>query len=50
MKPASLILGFLASVTLNFVSTAASAETLHVAASFSILADVVKQVGGDHVM
>jgi len=49
MKPASLILGLLASVVLNFAATAASAKTLQVAASFSILADVVKQVGGDHV-
>lgn len=35
---------------LSFVTTAASAKTLRVVASFSILADVVKQVGGAHVV
>ncbi|MDM9626680.1 zinc ABC transporter substrate-binding protein [Rhizobium sp. S152] len=32
-----------------FSAMPASAETLHVVASFTVLADVVKQVGGDHV-
>ena len=31
------------------VAAPASAETLNVVASFTVLADVVKQVGGDHV-
>ncbi|MEZ2129302.1 MULTISPECIES: metal ABC transporter substrate-binding protein [unclassified Sinorhizobium] len=34
---------------LAFSSVPASAETLDVVASFTVLADVVKQVGGDHV-
>lgn len=34
---------------LAFSSAPASAETLDVVASFTVLADVVKQVGGDHV-
>src|ERR1700749_2335037 len=31
------------------IAVPASAETLKVVASFTVLADVVKQVGGDHV-
>ena len=31
------------------IAAPASAETLNVVASFTVLADVVKQVGGDHV-
>lgn len=34
---------------LAFSSVPASAETLDVVASFTVLADVVKQIGGDHV-
>ena len=49
MKPTSLVAVFAALAALSFTGTAASAKTLEVVASFSIVADVVKQVGGDHV-
>ena len=49
MKPTSLVAGFAALAALSLTGTAASAKTLEVVASFSIVADVVKQVGGDHV-
>jgi zinc/manganese transport system substrate-binding protein len=47
MKPTRLIL--LTSALLAITATAASARTLQLVASFSVLADVVQQVGGDHV-
>ena len=47
MKPTRLIL--LTSALLAITATAASARTLQLVASFTVLADVVQQVGGDHV-
>lgn len=44
----ALRLGFAAVIVATGI-TAASAATLKATASFSVLADVVKQVGGDHV-
>ena len=49
MKPPRLILALLASVLLAVTTTTVSAKTLQVVASFTVLADVVRQVGGDHV-
>ncbi len=54
MKPTRLIAGLLASTVLastalGWGTTAAAARTLDVVVSFTILADVVKNVGGDHV-
>jgi zinc/manganese transport system substrate-binding protein len=46
MKPTKLIL--LASVLLAITATAASAKTLQLVASFTVLADVLQQVGGEH--
>ena len=40
---------WLCSLLCAFVLTAARAEPVHVVASFSILADIVSQVGGEHV-
>lgn len=50
MRVSSLVLGLLVSsgVAVGY-SAAASAKTLNAVASFTVLADVVKQVGGDHV-
>jgi zinc/manganese transport system substrate-binding protein len=50
MKITRLLLGLLtsAAVAASFPA-AASAKTLSAVASFTVLADVVKQVGGDHV-
>lgn len=50
MRVSNLVLGLLVSsgVAVGF-SAAASAKTLNTVASFTVLADVVKQVGGDHV-
>ena len=39
----------LASATILLAPGLASAKTLHAVASFTVLADVVRQVGGDHV-
>ena len=44
-----LIVGLLASAGVLLGVNAATAKTLHVVASFTVLADVVGQVGGDHV-
>jgi zinc/manganese transport system substrate-binding protein len=49
MKRMTIIAGLIASAPLCVVASAASAKTLQAVASFSILADVVKQVGGMHV-
>lgn len=50
MKTRHLILALLGSGALTLGSAAAaSAKTLDVVASFTVLADVVKNVGGDHV-
>lgn len=49
MKPVSLVLGLLASAALTLGATVASAKNLDVVVSFTVLADVVKNVGGDHV-
>lgn len=50
MRVSSFILGLLTSATVGFgFAGAASAKTLDAVASFTVLADVVKQVGGDHV-
>lgn len=50
MRVSNLVLGLLVSsgVAVGF-SAAASAKTLNTVASFTVLADIVKQVGGDHV-
>lgn len=50
MKLSRIILGgALAGALLASGATAAWAKTLNVVASFTVLADVVKEVGGDHV-
>lgn len=49
MKSRNLILALVAAGTLGATPGYASAKTLDVVASFTVLADVVKQVGGDHV-
>ncbi|ACK50277.1 periplasmic solute binding protein [Methylocella silvestris BL2] len=49
MRYANLIARLLASAALGAAASAASARTLDVVASFTVLADVVQQVGGDHV-
>ncbi|PNG27130.1 metal ABC transporter solute-binding protein, Zn/Mn family [Methylocella silvestris] len=49
MRYTSLIARLLASAALSAAASAASAKTLDVVASFTVLADVVQQVGGDHV-
>ncbi|MFA5956555.1 metal ABC transporter solute-binding protein, Zn/Mn family [Hyphomicrobium sp.] len=50
MRVTNLLLGFLASTAAGVgFAGAASAKTLNAVASFTVLADVVKQVGGDHI-
>ena len=50
MRATGLLIGLLASSVLELgASGPASAKTLNVIASFTVLADVVKQVGDDHV-
>ena len=50
MRATGLLIGLLASSVLGLgASGPASAKTLNVIASFTVLADVVKQVGDDHV-
>ncbi|HEY0292428.1 MAG TPA: zinc ABC transporter substrate-binding protein [Hansschlegelia sp.] len=49
MKTRTLIAGLLATAALTFGAQAASAKTLDVVVSFTVLGDVVKNVGGDHV-
>jgi zinc/manganese transport system substrate-binding protein len=50
MKATGILLGLMASAACGAgFSEAASAKTLSTVASFTVLADVVKQVGGDHV-
>jgi zinc/manganese transport system substrate-binding protein len=50
MRVSNLIVGLLTSATISAgFSGAAAAKTLNAVASFTVLADVVKQVGGDHV-
>ncbi len=50
MRISNLLVGLLASAAVGVgFSGAASAKTLNAVASFTVLADVVKQVGGDHI-
>jgi len=49
MKPQGLFLGYVAAALLGLGAGAASAKTIEAVASFTVLADVVSQVGGDHV-
>jgi zinc/manganese transport system substrate-binding protein len=50
MKSTRLLLALIGSAALSIGATAAaSAKTFDVVASFTVLADVVKNVGGDHV-
>lgn len=49
MIPSRLLLSVALPALMALSSVPASAETLKVVASFTVLADVVKQVGGDHV-
>ena len=51
MRRSSILMGLLVSAALGVgTSMPASAKTLNAAASFTVLADVVKQVGGEHVI
>ncbi len=49
MIPRRLLLSAALPLMMAFSAVPASAETLKVVASFTVLADVVRQVGGDHV-
>ncbi|QND50855.1 zinc ABC transporter solute-binding protein [Phyllobacterium sp. 628] len=50
MKSTRLLFALAGSVALTFgMAASASAKTIDVVASFTVLADVVKNVGGDHV-
>ena len=49
MDPRHLLLALLTAGSLSVAPGLASAKTLNVVASFTVLADVVRQVGGDHV-
>ncbi|MBB3745648.1 zinc/manganese transport system substrate-binding protein [Rhizobium sp. BK591] len=49
MNPKRLLLSAAIPVLMALSAIPASAETLKVVASFTVLADVVKQVGGEHV-
>lgn len=49
MKDASFRIAFSALMIWGAMATSASAKTLNIVASFSVLADVVQQVGGNHV-
>ncbi len=50
MRVTNLLLGLLASTAAGVgFAGAASAKTLNAVASFTVLADVVKQIGGDHI-
>lgn len=49
MKDASFRIAFSALLIWGAMATSASAKTLNIVASFSVLADVVQQVGGSHV-
>ena len=49
MLPSRLLLSAALPVLMALSAMPASAETLKVVASFTVLADVVRQVGGDHV-
>ncbi|GAA3062701.1 metal ABC transporter substrate-binding protein [Rhizobium viscosum] len=49
MLPRRLLLSAALPVLMTLSAVPASAETLKVVASFTVLADVVRQVGGDHV-
>ncbi len=49
MPSRRLLLAVSLPALMAFSAMPASAETLKVVASFTVLADVVKQVGGDHV-
>ncbi|UTS92318.1 metal ABC transporter solute-binding protein, Zn/Mn family [Rhizobium anhuiense] len=49
MNPKRLLLSAAIPVLMALSAMPASAETLKVVASFTVLADVVKQVGGEHV-
>ena len=50
MKPINLIVAMVSAGGLSFAAAPpASAKTLEAVASFTVLADIVKQVGGEHV-
>ncbi|HML28715.1 MAG TPA: zinc ABC transporter substrate-binding protein, partial [Hyphomicrobium sp.] len=50
MRVTNLIFGLLTSAAFSAgFAGSASAKTLNAVASFTVLADVVRQVGGDHV-
>lgn len=49
MTPSRLIIGLAFATAIGGAANAAAARTLDTVVSFSVLADVVKEVGGDHV-